>query len=242
MSEGTTAPSGENVVAVDGREFVSADVEGYELVEGSEIRLTFGDWLGASGGCNYLDFTWLLDGDRLVIPEWGTTDMACEPAALMEQDDWLVSFLTAGPRVALEGDTLTLTGDGAVITLLDDEVAEPDRPLEGATWGLTDLINAPATAPVPGTPPPTINFSAGEVVIDTGCNTGGASYEAGAGTLTIRPIRLTRMACTDQDATAREAAVLAVLEGTSKYEIEGDELTITNGDTGLIYRAMDSDD
>jgi len=33
--------------------------------------------------------------------------------------------------------------------------------------------------------------------------------------------------------------VLAVLERTSTYEIEGDKLTITNGDTGLIYRATD---
>ncbi|HZB41545.1 MAG TPA: META domain-containing protein [Ilumatobacter sp.] len=241
-SVGATAPSGELAVAIESREFVSSHVEGYELVEGSQIRLTFGDWLAASGGCNYLDFTWSLDGDRLVIPEWGTTDMACEPAALMDQDDWLLSFLTTGPTVALEGDTLTLTGDDAVITLLDDEVVDADRPLDGTTWALTDLINAPATAPAAGTEAPMINFAAAEVDIDTGCNTGRATYDADAGTLTIASIRLTRTACTDQDTTAREAAVLAVLEGTSTYEIEGDELTITNGDTGLIYRAMDRED
>ena len=168
--------------------------------------------------------------------------MACEPATLMDQDDWLASFLTAGPTVAVEGDTLTLTGDSATITLIDDEVAEPDRQLEGTPWELTDLINAPAVASVPGTPAPTLSFNGGEVAIDTGCNTGGATYEAGDGTLSIGPIRLTRMACTNPDDDAREAAVLAVLEGTSTYEIEGDVMTITKGDTGLIYRATDAED
>ena len=206
-------------------------------MEGSEIRLTFDDSLSAWAGCNDLDFTWSLDGDRLVITELGSTATGCPPA-LMEQDDWLVSFLTAGPSVALDGDTLILTDDGAVITLLDDEVAEPDRPLNSTTWELTGLINAPTTAPAPGPPPPTINFAAGQVDIDTGCNTGEATYEAANGTLTIGPIRLTRRACADQDATGREAAVLAALEGMSTYEIEGDELTITNSDTVLVYRAM----
>jgi heat shock protein HslJ len=66
--------------------------------------------------------------------------------------------------------------------------------------------------------------------------------EAGAGMLSIGPFRLTRMACTSPDARAREAAVLAVLEGTSTYEIEGDVVTITKGDTGLIYPATDAED
>ena len=35
--------------------------------------------------------------------------------------------------------------------------------------------------------------------------------------------------------------MLAVLEGASTYEIEADVLTITKGDTGLIYRAMDGE-
>jgi heat shock protein HslJ len=238
----SVAETTELELALDGREFVSSQIEGHELVEGSEIRLTFGDWLGASGGCNFLDFNWSLDGDRLVIGDSAGTAMACEPATLMDQDDWLASFLTAGPTVAVGGDTLTLTGDSATITLIDDEIAEPDRQLEGTPWELTDLINAPAVAFLPGTPAPTLSFNGEEVAIDTGCNTGGATYEAGDGTLTIGPIRLTRMACTTPDASAREATVLAVLEGTTTYEIEGDVVTITKGDTGLIYRATDAED
>ena len=196
-------PGGESDIALEGREFVSSEVEGHDLVEGSQIRLTFyPDYIEGSAGCNFLEFTWSLDGDRLVITEWLMTTMGCEPA-LMEQDDWLASFVTAGPTVALAGDTLTLTGDAAAITLVDDEVAEPDLELEGTPWVLESLINAPAVSTVPGTPPPTLNFTAGAVVIDTGCNTGGTTYETGDATLTIGPFRLTRRACTNPDASAK---------------------------------------
>ena len=34
-----------------------------------------------------------------------------------------------------------------------------------------------------------------------------------------------------------ETDVLAVLEGTVDYEIEADQLTLRNGDAGLVYRA-----
>ena len=238
----TTAPAGrESDLALEGREFVSLDVAGHELVEGSQIRLAFGDWLDASAGCNFLSATWSLDGDRLVITEISATEMACQPSALMEQDEWLASFLMADPTVTLDGATITLTGGPVEIRLVDDEVAEPDVSLEDTPWALTDLINAPAVASVPGTPAPTVNFTDGQIAIDTGCNTGGANFEADPGTLSIGPIRLTRMACTNPDASAREAAVLAVLEGTSTYEIEADTLTITKGDAGLIYRGSDTD-
>jgi hypothetical protein len=45
----------------------------------------------------------------------------------MAQDDWLTGFLRNGPIVAVEGDTLTLTGDAATITLVDDGVADPEQ-------------------------------------------------------------------------------------------------------------------
>ena len=45
----------------------------------------------------------------LVVPAMAMTQMACTPAALMDQDTWLAAVLTSRPTVALDGDTLTLT-------------------------------------------------------------------------------------------------------------------------------------
>ena len=45
-----------------------------------------------------------------------------------------------------------------------------------------------------------------------------------------------RRAC-EELATEQETAVIAVLDGTVVYEIDSDQLTLTKGDHGLIYRA-----
>lgn len=232
----TTALSPPDLV---GHEFVSTDVSGHQLVEGSEIRLTFeGDRLGASAGCNQLSGMWSLDGDVLVVPEnMAMTEMACEPA-LMDQDSWLADFLTSRPTAALDSDTLTLTGGDVTLTLLDREVADPDRPLEGTEWVLQDLVSADAVSSVATMRTPTLRFENGEVDVVTGCNSGSGSYEVTEQEITFGPIATTRMACDDASMEV-EAHVVDVLQGTVTYDIEADVLTLTNGDLGLTYRPTD---
>ena len=231
----SSAASGEPI-ELDGREFVSTEVVGYELVPDSQIRLSFeGDQLGAAGGCNQLSGAWALDGDVLVVDAMASTMMACEPAALMDQDTWLSSFLTSEPVVTVEGDELTLTAGASSITLVDAEVAEPDQSLEGPTWTL-ESIRTPSAVTSLAAPPATLTFSAGQVAVDTGCNTGSGSYTATETEITFSPIALTRRGC-EPLAAEQEAGVVAVLDGTVAYEIDSDQLTLTKGDRGLIYRA-----
>ena len=163
------------------------------------------------------------------------TEMACEPA-LMEQDSWLAGFLTARPTVAVDGDTLTLSGGDASITFVDREVADPDRPLEGTEWTLDSLVTTDAVSSVATQRPPTLRFENGKVAVVTGCNSGSGTYEVAEQEITFGPIATTRMAC-DEASMEVEAHVLGVLQGTATYEIEADLLTLTNGDLGLTYRA-----
>jgi heat shock protein HslJ len=239
----TTAPASvpDPPADLDGLVFVSTDATGHRLVAGSQIRLTFdGDRLGASAGCNQLGGTWSLDGDVLVVPdEVVMTEMACDPPALMDQDTWLASFLTSRPTVALDGDTLTLTSGDVTITLLDREVADPDRPLEGTKWAVDGLVSADAVSSVPSdVRTPTLQFDGGQVLVDAGCNTGSGSYEATAPDITFGPIATTRMACDDVSMDV-ETHVLGALHGAVTYGIEADVLTLTNGDTGLVLRATE---
>ena len=223
-------------IELDGREFVSTEVVGYQLVPDTQIRLSFdGDQLGATGGCNQLSGTWSLDDDVLMVGQMASTMMACEPAALMDQDTWLSSFLTSEPVVSLEGETLTLTAGTSSMTLTDAEVAEPDQSLEGPTWTLDSIVTANAVSSL-AAPPATLTFAAGQVAVDTGCNTGSGGYGATDTEITFSPIALTRRAC-EPLAAEQEAAVIAVLDGTVTYEIDSDQLTLTKGDRGLIYRA-----
>jgi len=228
---------------LDGRTFVSTAVEGYELVEGTQVELTFdGDRLGFSAGCNSGGGTWSVDGDVLVVPAgMAMTEMACEPSALMDQETWAAALLTSRPTVALDGDTMTLTAAGGeVVTFTDREVADPDRPLEGTTWNVESFIEADAVSSIALARTPNMVFEGGTVALDTGCNRGSGSYELTDTDLTFGPVATTRAACADQAGTDAERAVLATLTGTSTYEIDADVLTLRTGEIGLILRAADS--
>ena len=220
-----------------GTTFESTAVSGYTLVPGSVVTLTFDAVnLGANAGCNTMTGAWSVEGDVLEVGDMVQTMMACEPSALMDQDTWLAAVLTSSPTLALDGETLTITADGATVTL--QSVA--DQELEGVTWTAEATIGNEAVSTIPlGVRPPTLTFSDGEVLVDTGCNTGSGTYTLDGDSVTFGPIALTRMACTEPDGQQVEATVLTVLDGTATVEIDADVLTLRNGSVGLEMRAGD---
>lgn len=239
----STSPEGPGPIDaadLDGRTFIATEAVGHELVEGSEVRLQFGpDGVSGTGGCNQLVAApWSLEDDVLVVSgPMAMTEMACDPPALMEQDAWLADLLTGRPTVALDGDTLTLTSGDTVLTLTDREVADPDRELEGTAWELESLVTADAVSSVPtGVTTPTLTIADGRLQVHLGCNRGNAEVTVGDGTLEIGPLATTRMACPG-DGDQVEQHLGQVLTGTVEYSIEADQLTLTNGDVGAVYRA-----
>lgn len=234
----TPEPTSSPVAMLDGRTFLSTEVTGHELIDGTVIHLSFADGsLSANAGCNQLFGGYRLDGDVLVAEALGQTQMACEDS-LMEQDTWLNGLLTGSPTVALDADELTLTSaDGAtVVAMLDREVADPDRPLEGTRWVVGSTISADAVSSIPSGATASITITEGTVAIESGCNTGSGSVTVGENALTFGPIATTTRACED-DLMGLEAAVFAALDGEASYEIEADVLTIRSGDAGLVLRA-----
>jgi heat shock protein HslJ len=105
-----------------GRSFTSTEVRGHDLVEGSTVRLTFEDGrISVQGGCNTLNGGATWEGDTLEVAEpMASTMMACEEP-LMEQDQWLSSFLTSSPALEVDGDTLTLGDDTTGMTLTEQD-------------------------------------------------------------------------------------------------------------------------
>jgi heat shock protein HslJ len=232
----TTAAAASAADSIRGKTYVSTDVQGFTLVPGSEVRVTFdGDNVSANAGCNTLASTWSLEGDVLVVPPMAQTQMACTPTALMDQDTWLHAVLTSRPTLAVDGDKLAIMAQGATLAMIDQAAANPPQQLEGPTWTVEAINTASASSTVPaGVRPPTLTFQGGTVAVDTGCNTGSGSYTLGDGTVTFGPIATTRMACVDPAGGQVEQQVLAVLTGTATYAIEGDTLTLTNGANGLV--------
>jgi heat shock protein HslJ len=222
---------------LDGRTFVLVDSSGIELADGGTVTLVFEDGnLGASGGCNQLAGQYDVEDGVLTIGAMATTEMACEPVALMDQDVAVGEFLTSGPEVTLDGNDLTLTTDATTMTFLDDAVANPDQPLEGTTWELTGTVSNDAMSSVPMGAEASLTIEGGQAAIATGCNSGSGAVTVGEGTLTFGAIATTKMAC-EPELMDLEATVLSVLSGEATYEIDSDQLTVTNGDNALQFTA-----
>lgn len=221
--------------SLDGHTYLSTGLQGETLVPGTQIRLAFADGnLTAQAGCNTMGGTYAIDGPRITTTQMFMTEMGCEEPR-MGQDEWLARFL-GEVTYTLEGDTLTLTNGPIQVTLLDEEVATPDLPLEGTHWILDGIVSGDAVSSVPAGVTASIRISGGNVEVEAGCNKGGGAVEVTPGSLTFGPLRLTRMAC-EAGPGSVESAVMAVLSGGVDYVIDADGLTLNKSDAGLMFRA-----
>ncbi|MGH3739265.1 MAG: META domain-containing protein [Micromonosporaceae bacterium] len=230
------APKAEQLPA--GRTFTSTQVtddgKTRTLAAGSRIRLAFDKGeVRADAGCNQLSGDARLDAGRLTVSELSGTEMACDKP-LMDQDQWLSGFLTSSPVWQLKGDTLTLS-DGTTRVQLREQ---RDRTLTGGQWTLDTLVDGQTASSLPQGVKAHLNFNTeGKITGNTGCNHLGGGYTEADGTLTFDTIGVTKMACGGAKDTV-EKAVLAVLDGTVSYRIDGETLILTHpSGKGLRYRA-----
>jgi heat shock protein HslJ len=211
------------------------------LVDGTRISLRFWESrLSAQAGCNTLGGDAALrDGVIEVVGGLMMTEMGCPPQ-LMRQDNWLARLLSRQPTATLADDRLTLSSGDTVIEFLNEETATPDRELTGTMWTLDAVGGSSPDASVASVPAGVVSTLAidvdGRVSIRPGCNSGRGRAAIGDATIEFGPLALTRMACRGA-AMDIEASVLTVLDGTVRYTIDVDRLTLTNGDDQLVYRA-----
>jgi heat shock protein HslJ len=233
---GSGEPSGlPEPAGLEGRTFLSTEIKGADLVPDTRVRLSFQDGnLNANAGCNHLGATYTLTDGRLRASQLSMTEMGCDQP-LMQQDQWLAAFL-GDVGVTLDGDTVTLTDGAVTLTLLDEEVATPDQPIEGTRWFLDGLISGDAVSSVPADVVASLQIADGRANLEAGCNSGGGSVEVTDGKLAFGPIATTKMAC-GPDAMSVETAVLTVLSGDVSYTIDADRLTINADGVGLTFRA-----
>jgi heat shock protein HslJ len=230
--------SGGGGAPLAGRAFLSTAVTGHTLVEGTRLELSFPEEgkLSARAGCNQLFGDVSFDGDRMKVSELGSTDMGCEQAR-MDQDQWFAGFLKAGPKFALTGDELVLTGDKEMIKFLDREKAQPDRPLVGIRWVLESLIDGQAVSSVPQGVEAFLEFEGDRVTGNAGCNQLSGKAVQSPGAITFSSVVTTKMACMG-DRGSVEGVVLGVLDGKVAMRIDADLLELKHpSGTGLQYRS-----
>lgn len=220
---------------VDGRTFLSTEVDGYTLVPETRIVLTFeGENLGASAGCNALDGGFQFDDEVLVVDEIAQTEIGCDPT-LAEQDRWLAALLTARPTLRQAGDTISISSGATTVRLTDQEVADPDRPLEATVWTVVTLNIGDAATPAP--PGASIVFQSGTVEVDLGCNTGTGAYTLEGSMLTFGTLTATAKSCHDEGVMTLEATMSEILRGDMTFHITAGRLDLTGPTGGLQLTA-----
>lgn len=236
----TTVPS--PTLDLDGRTFLSVELREdgavRDLVAGTRVRLGFADGaLSVAPGCNSGGGSYTVEDGRLVTDAVAMTEMACDEPRMV-QDELVLGLLGDRPTITLDGDTLVLATDTLELEMLDREVADPDRPLEGTTWSATTIIDRATATNLPDGVEVTLTFADGKVAGTFGCNRGSGSITVDGATITVGPLMTTKMAC-DEDHGRVEAHVLSVLDGAVGFEIEAGSLTLTNGDLGLGLTAAE---
>ena len=226
-----------------GRTFVSLNVtvdgDTRPLVTGTQLSLSFNnDGISGNAGCNTMSGPATQQGDVLVINgALAMTEMGCAPDR-MQQDQWFADLLTSEPTIVVNGDQLTLTSKGTVVSMTDEKVTNPDRPLEGTAWTLESVIDGDTVSSIPQGVTSKLTFTTdGRIEVMPGCNTGSGNYSVMGDRIKFGPIGMTQMGCTGP-AGGVESSVVHVIDGEVSYSIDGSSLTLTKGSQGLTYRAV----
>lgn len=237
--EPATVDSGGSADELRGRTFVSTEVteqdEPRELMDGSVVRMQFTDdgRLIVDAGCNTGQGDVQLDDGRLVVADYGTTEMGC-PGKLNDQDSWLREFIAGEPSWRLSGNDLTLSMERTRITMEDREVAQPDQTLEGTRWTLESFTAGDPDGSVRHSAEMEkawLRFADGLVEAHGGCNGLGGDatvQETDAGyTITFGPLIGTKMACAPEIMDV-ESQLAGILTGEVTATIDADQLRLSN--------------
>lgn len=242
----TTAPPQLTGAALDGRSFATEEIDGYDLVDGTDLRMTFANGLlTAYAGCSSMVAPYELESGRL---SWRASPVVASAMCLGDrrlQDLWVRDRLLEGVEASLVGGQLRLRTDDLSTDL--DQIGEVQAPedADGAAlldtrWVLVRAIGTDGPLEIPsGAAAPTLRISSNSVAdIFTGCNQGTAPVviERGGSSIEFGEIAITDVSCGERE-TALEERVAAVLDGPTGSAVSGRRLTITKGEDVLIYEA-----
>ncbi len=237
-------PHGELIPATDmssllGRRFALSTAQGFEPASYGKILLSFGadGSTGFYAGCNsFGGQASLLDG-RLV--SWlGGTEMGCF-GDIGGQEDWMLRFLRAKPRVMLEGDLwIRLVGDDATLVFFEigrEAPALPDAPVIGTSWTITDLHRDQRESIHTENASMLAFHDDGSLRVDTTCSAGTGRWAYGLDDreLTLTTVTYSAAACGDSNALLDSHIRELISDGTINVAFGSGVLFLTRGGIGI---------
>ena len=219
------------------------------LDTGKPITVEFsGTGVSGNGGCNGFGGSFQYDINTLTFSQLVHTMIACDQP-INDQETTFFDALSKATIYQVNGDQLTITYDGGVLTFTSASTTNPpveitEQPtvvnsdptlggLAGKTWTLVSYGDPANPTPVLTTGNPvTMVFSGTGVSGNGSCNSYNGIFQYDANTLTFGQLVRTLMAC-DQPVNDQENAFFDALSKATSYQINGNQLTI-NYDGGVL--------
>lgn len=218
---------------------VSGTVDGAAMNLDPDWQVTMlieGSTIGGRAACNSYGGDIVIDGSSFSVGDIFMTEMGCEPQ-IHEVESAFATGLFKADQIVFTETQLRLTGEG-VEFVFEPIAPVPTSDLVGTTWILDSLIQGDAVSSTyADAEEATLVLNAdGTFSGSTGCRTISGEYVVNGGTLQF-PSWGADGEC-PSGLTEQDNAVISVLEGPLRVEINGDRLTLTTqGAEGLSFRA-----
>ncbi|WP_342675795.1 META domain-containing protein [Methanofollis sp. UBA420] len=212
------------------------------VIAGSEVTAVFDEAgkVAGSAGCNRYFASYTVNGTEMTIGQAGSTLMACTDEDVMKQESTYLRLLGTVASFSIEGEELTLMdANGTKVLMFAKAVPPQPKPLTGTNWTLESLHTGDAVSSVIAGSEITAVFDEdGRIAGSAGCNRYFATYTVNGTEMTIGPAGSTLMACTDEDIMKQESTFLSLLESVASFTIEGDRLSLMdgNGTAVLVFK------
>lgn len=232
------APSPTPPVSLAGTSWTVLAVNGAPVNPSAVPTLEFSaEQVSGTGGCNRYFGGYTLTGANLVIAQLGSTQMACDPAVMDAEQEFL-SALQEAATVRLNGaDLEILDSPGTVLVAASPAPVATPAPLLGTTWTLTTFIEGEAAGSLLADTTITLVIAA-DTVSGKACNTYRGQVTQDGSAFAVGPLATTKMACPEDGVMAQEARYLDVLGKVTSMTLNAAGLTLTTPDgQALVYSA-----
>jgi heat shock protein HslJ len=185
-----------------------------------------------SGPCNHFRLPFSVDGDDLTTGRVAATKIACTPTVTRAERRFFGALEMADTAVIVS-DELVLTGPDDV--RLAFAPADDSADLAGNRYVMSVATDRGLES-VDGSPPRLDFGDDGEVQIDSGCNTGSATWtEAEGRAVTITRPRMTLKTCdTPAGVMEREADLVAALTRVATAETADNTTVLLDADGAIV--------
>jgi heat shock protein HslJ len=218
---------------LDGTEWVLVATGDTDAVPPSRtVTLNIADGTASgSGPCNPFRVPFSVDGDELTTGPVAATKVACAPRVMRAERRFF--------RALEKSDTAEIVSDELVLTGPDDVrlafAPADDSPDLGRDWYVVSVASSRGLESVHGSPPRLDFGDDGELQLDSGCNTGSATWTEEGRTVTISEPRMTLKACeSPAGVMEREANLVTALTRVAAAETTDDTAVLFDADGAIV--------